>query len=198
MITSTTDSVDGYRAIKYFPPVLTNQIRRRSGLDEMVASFAGELEEHFQADLLDLHQEALARLQRSAAGLGANALLGIRFDLAQLGAEGAMLMVTAAGTPVVLKSEQEYAEELANKKLIAEENEVANAERRALIEAEGPLAALSDPQLVKSAQYMRRIYGPEAAVDLINRKLAELGVSERLSLAELPPEIWQVADDRPK
>lgn len=134
MITSTTGSVDGYRVSKYFAPILLNRLSRRHGGAEFWAELAGEAEESWDGFLPDAQQAALAGLERKASALGANGLLGVQFDVSPL-PDGVRILVTVAGTPVLLISEQEYAAELANAALIAEENEIAEAERRSLAES---------------------------------------------------------------
>ena len=61
----------------------------RSALDE------------YRGDLAATRREALARMAAEAEGLGANAVVGLRFDTAEVGRE--MVEVVAYGTAVVLQ-----------------------------------------------------------------------------------------------
>jgi len=47
-------------------------------------------------------QTAIAELTDKAARLGANAVIGVDIDYETVGQNGSMLMVTAAGTAVVI------------------------------------------------------------------------------------------------
>jgi len=57
----------------------------------------------FTDDLVTVRRKALARMEAEAAERGANAVLGVRFDAADVGRE--MVEVVAYGTAVLLVAE---------------------------------------------------------------------------------------------
>jgi uncharacterized protein YbjQ (UPF0145 family) len=57
--------------------------------------------DEFRADLVAIRQEALARMGRAAQELGATAVVGARFDAADVGRE--MVEIVAYGTAVILQ-----------------------------------------------------------------------------------------------
>jgi uncharacterized protein YbjQ (UPF0145 family) len=66
-----------------------------AGLDALGNS--GALGE-YRDDLAAIRREALARMAAEAEGLGANAVVGVRFDTAEVGRE--MVEVVAYGTAI--------------------------------------------------------------------------------------------------
>lgn len=52
--------------------------------------------------MIGAREEALAELERRAAALGANAVVGVDVDYEVLGSNNGMLMVSASGTAVVI------------------------------------------------------------------------------------------------
>ena len=101
----TTDGIAGARIVTTLGVVVGIAIRSRgvggniaAGLDAL--GNGGALDEY--RDLLAaIRREALARMGQEAEGLGANAVIGLRFDTAEVGRE--MVEVVAYGTAVVLK-----------------------------------------------------------------------------------------------
>jgi uncharacterized protein YbjQ (UPF0145 family) len=69
-----------------------------AGLDALGSD--GALDE-YRDDLAAIRREALDRMSGEAEGLGANAVVGVRFDAAEVGRE--MVEVVAYGTAVVLQ-----------------------------------------------------------------------------------------------
>ena len=102
---ATTDGIAGARIASTLGVVLGLAIRSRgvggnimAGLDALGND--GALDE-FRDDLAAIRREALARMGRAAEGVGANAVVGVRFDSAEVGRE--MVEVVAYGTAVVLR-----------------------------------------------------------------------------------------------
>ena len=101
----TADGIAGARIATVLGVVLGIAIRSRgvggnimAGLD--VLGNAGALDEYRDV-LAACRGEALARMGRAAEGLGATAVIGMRFDTAEVGRE--MVEVVAYGTAVVLQ-----------------------------------------------------------------------------------------------
>lgn len=102
---ATTDGIAGTRIAVNLGVVVGIAIRSRgvggnimAGLD---ALGNGSALDEYRDDLAAIRQEALAQLGREAEGLGANAVIGMRFDTAEVGRE--MVEVVAYGTAVVLQ-----------------------------------------------------------------------------------------------
>ncbi|MEA2530244.1 MAG: hypothetical protein QOF01_4297 [Thermomicrobiales bacterium] len=102
---ATTDGVAGARIATTLGVVVGIAIRSRgvggnimAGLD---ALGNGSALDEYRDDLAAIRREALARMGREAEGLGANAVVGVRFDAAEVGRE--MVEVVAYGTAVVLQ-----------------------------------------------------------------------------------------------
>ncbi len=102
---ATTDGIAGARIATTLGAVVGIAIRSRgvggnimAGLD---ALGNGSALDEYRDDLAAIRREALARMAAEAEGLGANAVVGLRFDTAEVGRE--MVEVVAYGTAVVLQ-----------------------------------------------------------------------------------------------
>ena len=104
---STIADIAGTRVIKNLGIVMGIAIRSRGvGGNIMVGLDAlgnGSALAEFRADLVTARRESLARMEAEAAERGANAVLGVRFDAAEVGRE--MVEVVAYGTAVLLQEE---------------------------------------------------------------------------------------------
>ncbi|RPF49109.1 uncharacterized protein YbjQ (UPF0145 family) [Hydrogenoanaerobacterium saccharovorans] len=106
MILTTTPTIQGKEIIEYKSIVFGEII---SGVD-FVRDFAAGLTNIFggrsnsyEEELINARQQALQEMERRAANLGANAVVGIDVDYEVLGSNNGMLMVTASGTAVLYK-----------------------------------------------------------------------------------------------
>jgi uncharacterized protein YbjQ (UPF0145 family) len=102
---ATTDGMAGAQIALTLGVVLGLAIRTRgvggnimAGLDALGNGCA--LAE-YRGDLVAIRREALVRMAAEAEGLGANAVISVRFDTAEIGRE--MVEVVAYGTAVVLQ-----------------------------------------------------------------------------------------------
>ena len=102
---ATTDEIAGARIATNLGAVVGIAIRSRgvggnimAGLD---ALGNGSALDEYRDLLATCRGEALMRMGRAAEGLGANAVIGTRFDCAEVGRE--MVEVVAYGTAVVLQ-----------------------------------------------------------------------------------------------
>jgi uncharacterized protein YbjQ (UPF0145 family) len=101
---ATTDSVAGMRTISTFEIVIGIAVRSRgvganimAGLD---AFGNGSALDEFRDELTVIRREALDRMAAAAEELGANAVVGVRFDSADVGHD--MVEVVAFGTAVMI------------------------------------------------------------------------------------------------
>ena len=105
MIITTTNSIEGrsireYRGIA-FGEVITG-IDMFRDLGASLTNIFGGRSAGYEDELQNAREEALRELERRAADLGANAVVGVDVDYEVLGSNNGMLMVTASGTAVVI------------------------------------------------------------------------------------------------
>lgn len=67
-----------------------------------IRNIVGGRSSGYEEELINAREEALAEMQKRAATLGANAVVGVDIDYEVLG-QGNMLMVSASGTAVVVR-----------------------------------------------------------------------------------------------
>lgn len=108
---ATTDGIAGVRIAQSLGVVVGLAIRSRGIGGNIMAGLEalgndGALDE-YRTDLTAIRHEALARLAAAADGLGATAVVGVRFDSAEVGHE--MVEIVAYGTAVVLQDPQDPA-----------------------------------------------------------------------------------------
>jgi uncharacterized protein YbjQ (UPF0145 family) len=106
MIVTTTPTIEGRKIVEYRGIVFGEVV---SGVD-FVKDFAAGLTNFFggrsgsyEGELIDARESALNEMMQRAAGLGANAVVGVDVDYEVLGQANNMLMVTASGTAVVVQ-----------------------------------------------------------------------------------------------
>ena len=97
----TTNDIPGYKVTKVYGEAFGLIVRSRNLFSNIGASFrtifGGEVR-GYTTLLADSREHALARLRKSAAEKGANAVLAMRFDSGDIG--GVMNEVAAYGTAV--------------------------------------------------------------------------------------------------
>jgi uncharacterized protein YbjQ (UPF0145 family) len=104
MIITTTPSIEGKTITEYKGIVFGEVI---SGVDFIkdfaagLSNFFGGRSATYEDELITARQNAIREMSERAAGLGANAVVGVDVDYEVLGANNGMLMVTASGTAVV-------------------------------------------------------------------------------------------------
>lgn len=106
MIVVTTENIEGYKIVEVKGPAFGLIVRSRglggdimAGLKSLVG---GEIKQ-YTVMLEDSRKEAMDRLIKNAHGMGANAIVMMRFDSGQLG--GNMSEIVAYGTAVVVEKE---------------------------------------------------------------------------------------------
>src|SRR4051812_20076531 len=102
----TTDTIAGSRVVESFGIVIGIAIRSRgiggnimAGLD---ALGNGDALDEYRDELAAIRREALDRMAAEAEAQGANAVIGLKFDSAEVGRE--MVEIVAYGTAVRLES----------------------------------------------------------------------------------------------
>lgn len=188
MILTTTDSVDGYTIVRYFPPVVANLVAGTGALGDLVASFSdvfGGRSETYQRYFTDMYAEAVKELEHKAKILGANCVVGARFDLDQISGKGMqMFMLNAIATPVVIKTPSEIADAAEAKARETAQLELDKAERRErFANVESVLGLLSDPEMAEQARSLRRTYGRGVVASYLQQKASELGL-EGMEISE--------------
>ena len=103
MIVTTTPSVEGKRIAAYYGIVFGEVISGVNFVKDFAAglsNFFGGRSATYEEELINARTAALAEMERRAADLGANAIVGVDIDYEVLGSDNGMLMVTASGTAV--------------------------------------------------------------------------------------------------
>jgi uncharacterized protein YbjQ (UPF0145 family) len=102
---ATTDRISGAHIASTLGVVVGIAIRSRGVGGNIIAGLDalgnGSALDEYRDLLATCRSEALVRMGRAAEGLGANAVIGTRFDCAEVGRE--MVEVIAYGTAVVLQ-----------------------------------------------------------------------------------------------
>ncbi len=103
MILTTTNSVEGHKITAYKGIVVGEAIMGANIVRDFFASVTdviGGRSGAYEQKLKDARDEAMAEIEERAAGLGANAVVGIDLDYEVVG--DSMLMVSVSGTAVTL------------------------------------------------------------------------------------------------
>ena len=105
MFITTTQSIEGKIIKEYKGVVFGEVINGANFLKDFSASitnFIGGRAQVYEDEIIDARSKALNEMISRAAGMGANAIVGVRVDVETLGQNGSMIMVTASGTAVVI------------------------------------------------------------------------------------------------
>lgn len=103
MILTTTPSIEGKQIYEYKGVVFGEVITGVNFIKDWAAGIRnviGGRSSSYEKELLDAREKALNELEKRAAQMGADAVVGIDIDYEVLGANNGMLMVTASGTAV--------------------------------------------------------------------------------------------------
>jgi uncharacterized protein YbjQ (UPF0145 family) len=106
MILSTTNTIEGKKAVKYLGLVSGDAILGANIFRDFFASIrdiVGGRSASYEKELRKAKDIALGEMREQAKNLGANAIVGIDIDYETIGANSSMLMVSASGTAVVLE-----------------------------------------------------------------------------------------------
>ncbi len=106
IIVTTTPTIPGYRIKRVLGIVTGTSIRTRGALGRFLAgieAIVGGRGEAYIVELAKAREEALEDLKRKALKLGANAVVGVDFETAEI-LEG-FIMIAAYGTAVEVEPE---------------------------------------------------------------------------------------------
>ncbi len=106
MIVTTTPSIEGKTIVEYrgvvFGEVISG-INFFKDFSAAIRNIVGGRSGSYEQELVQARSQAMDELKQRATEAGANAVVGIDIDYEVLGADNAMLMVTASGTAVIVK-----------------------------------------------------------------------------------------------
>lgn len=106
MILSTTNTIEGRKAVKYLGLVSGDAILGANIFRDFFASvrdIVGGRSAAYEKELRKAKRIALEEMKEQAKNLGANAIIGIDIDYETIGTNSSMLMVSANGTAVVVE-----------------------------------------------------------------------------------------------
>ena len=106
MIQSTTPTIEGKSIQDYHGVVTGEAILGANVFKDIFASIrdiVGGRSAAYERELQKAREIAFDEMEKKAAGLGANAIVGIDIDYETVGDKGSMLMVSVSGTAVVLE-----------------------------------------------------------------------------------------------
>lgn len=105
MILTTTHTVQG-RDIRDYKGIVCGEVVVGAHLGkDILASFTnivGGRSNAYESTLRETRDEALAEMIEEARRLGAEAIVGVKFDYSVIGQGGSMMLVAVAGTAVTL------------------------------------------------------------------------------------------------
>lgn len=104
MILTTTPQVEGYPVKNYLGIVCGEVVAGVNFVKDFAAgltNFFGGRSNSYEDELIEARESAIREMAQRAEQMGANAVIGIDIDCEVLG-QGNMLMVTAAGTAVIV------------------------------------------------------------------------------------------------
>ena len=105
MILTTTPTVEGRTIVEYKGVVFGEIISGVNFIRDFAASIRniiGGRSGSYEVELIKARTQAMDEMASRAAGLGADAVIGIDIDYEVLGENGGMMMVIASGTAVKL------------------------------------------------------------------------------------------------
>jgi uncharacterized protein YbjQ (UPF0145 family) len=105
MILSTTSSVEG-KTINTYKGLVCGEVIIGAHIGkDILAGFTnivGGRSESYERTVRETRDLALQEMEAEAKKLGANAIVGIKFDYGNLGQAGTMMMVAVSGTAVIV------------------------------------------------------------------------------------------------
>ena len=106
MIRSTTPTIEGKTITQYHGVVAGEAILGANIFKDFFAGIrdiVGGRSAAYEKELRKARQVAFEEIEREAAELGANAIVGIDIDYETVGSKGGMLMVSVSGTAVTVR-----------------------------------------------------------------------------------------------
>ncbi|MCP5083796.1 MAG: heavy metal-binding domain-containing protein [Alphaproteobacteria bacterium] len=106
MLVTTTNTVEGRTVAEYRGIVAGEAVMGANIFRDLFASIrdiVGGRSGSYEKELNNARSIAIEEMSQEAAALGANAVIGVDIDYETVGDKSTMLMVTAAGTAVLLR-----------------------------------------------------------------------------------------------
>ncbi|MDK2800292.1 MAG: hypothetical protein PWP27_1086 [Clostridiales bacterium] len=106
MIITTTPNIEGKKIVEYKGIIFGEVISGVNFIKDFAAgltNFFGGRSGSYEGELIEAREAAISEMEKRAASLGANAVIGVDIDYEVLGQGGNMIMVTASGTAVVVE-----------------------------------------------------------------------------------------------
>ncbi|MCF4097897.1 YbjQ family protein [Maritalea mediterranea] len=106
MLTTTTDSLQGFEITEYMGIVMGETILGANFVRDVMATvtdYIGGRSGAYEETLSKSRKAALEEMCDRARAIGADAVIGVHIDYETVGARGAMLMVNCSGTAVKLR-----------------------------------------------------------------------------------------------
>lgn len=106
MLVTTTNTVEGRTVAEYRGIVAGEAVMGANIFRDLFASIrdiVGGRSGAYEKELNNARAIAIEEMSEEAAALGANAVIGVDIDYETVGDKSSMLMVTAAGTAVILR-----------------------------------------------------------------------------------------------
>ncbi|MEM8685843.1 MAG: heavy metal-binding domain-containing protein [Pseudomonadota bacterium] len=106
MLVTTTNTVEGRTVAEYRGIVAGEAVMGANIFRDLFASIrdiVGGRSGAYEKELNNARAIAIEEMSEQAQALGANAVIGVDIDYETVGDKSSMLMVTAAGTAVVLR-----------------------------------------------------------------------------------------------
>ncbi|MEH6694690.1 MAG: YbjQ family protein [Hyphomonas sp.] len=105
MIVSTTPTIQN-RTISTYKGIVCGEVIIGAHIGkDILASFTnivGGRSDAYEKTIRETRDGALDEMMRDAERLGANAIVGVKFDYQVIGQSGSMMMVAVSGTAVIL------------------------------------------------------------------------------------------------
>ena len=106
MIITTTSVIEGKRIVEYKGIVFGEVVTGINFMKDFFAGmrdFFGGRSDSYENELAKARDAAVKEMKERAAGLGANAVIGVDIDYQVMGSKNGMLMVSASGTAVIVE-----------------------------------------------------------------------------------------------
>ena len=104
IITTTTNSIEGWDIKEYLQPISTNVVVGANIFSDLTASltdFFGGRSGSYERRLNEIYDHAIKNLIDKARAVGANSIVGLKIDFGEVTGKGTqMFMISAVGTPV--------------------------------------------------------------------------------------------------
>ena len=108
MLLTTTSSIEGKNIKEYMGIVfgeVVNGVNFINDFTAMITNFTGGRSSEYEQELVDARANALKEMMQRAEKIGANAVIGVKFDYEPItiGDHGTMLTIMVSGTAVVVE-----------------------------------------------------------------------------------------------